>query len=365
MNTSRYKFLLDGKQYQEEYLHLIREAKNSIYIHTYIFKNDSFGGQVIDELKKQASKGVKIYVLIDYIGSFDFDLKKLKFQNIDVRFFNTFKVFNILKSGRRLHQKILVVDKSKAIIGGINIIDSFIENEEPRLDFAISLVDKKIVSQVYQYCSDLYEKKKVKQIVNKKKIKVLINDWYKEKSFIFDSTFGQIKRSKKEIILIHGYFLPSVKVFRLIRKKAKQNLDIKILLPRKSDWRIWVWATSHLYSKLITSGVKVYEWPYSHLHGKLAIFDCQKINTGSYNMNYMSDYGNIELNLSIDDEEFVKNICERELKDIFKKSSLIKLENLNKRNFLVLLRNFLSFYLLIITSKISVNLIWFGRQLRL
>ena len=46
-------------------------------------------------------------------------------------------------------------------------------------------------------------------------------------------------------------------------------------------------------------------------------------------------------------EEFVKNICERELKDIFKKSSLIKLENLNKRNFLVLLRNFLSFYLLI------------------
>ncbi len=307
-----------GDDYSSRLEGIILSAKTEIHIQTYIFEIDTIGKKILKALEKAASQGVKIYILIDGFGSFSFPIEtmnELEKNNIGIRVFSPFFSANSLYIGRRLHHKIIVVDAEIALIGGINISDKYYgtPNTTPWLDYALQINDEKIAKLLEELCRDIYFKKR---IIRRKEIKtifettkkiyinVLQNDWLKRKNEIFKSYITNIGNAKKEIIIVGSYFLPGRKLANTLKKASEKGVTVKLILSGISDIPMARRASCHLYSKLLQYNIELFEWKNSVLHGKVAVIDNHWTTIGSFNLNNLSSYASIEMNVSIISAEF-------------------------------------------------------------
>lgn len=310
-----------GDDYFSRLERIIIESKSEIHIQTYIFDYDTIGKKIIVALKKAASRNVKIHILLDGFGSFSFpkevqnDLRK---NGINIRFFSPFFSANSLYIGRRLHHKIVVSDSKIALIGGINIADKYCgtKNAAPWLDYAVQIHDEKIGESLTKLCLDIYLKKrrisrkKIASIVNsngKIAVSVLQNDWLKRKNEIYRAYLKTIGNAKKEIVIVGSYFLPGRKLFTTLKKASKNNVKIKLILSGISDIPMARRASCHLYTKLLRFNIELYEWKSSILHGKIAVVDNNWTTIGSFNLNNLSSFASIEMNVEINSAEFSNN----------------------------------------------------------
>ncbi len=310
-----------GEDYFTRLERIILESKSEIHIQTYIFEYDTVGKKIISALKEAASRNVKIHVLLDGFGSFSFPkqvLNDLKQKGIDIRFFAPFFSSNSLYIGRRLHHKVVVSDSKTILIGGINIADKYhgTTTIQAWLDYAVQLQDEKIGIALTKLCSDIYFKKR--SIPRKKlgtfvyhnegvSVSILQNDWLKRKNEVYKSYIKSIGEAKKEIVIVGSYFLPGRKLIASLKKASRNNVKIKLILSGISDVPMARRASCHLYSKLLKYNIELYEWKSSVLHGKTAVMDSNWTTIGSFNLNNLSSFGSIELNVGIQSAEFSNN----------------------------------------------------------
>lgn len=310
-----------GEDYFTRLERIILESKIEIHIQTYIFEYDTVGKKIIAALKEAASRNVKIHVLLDGFGSFSFPkqvLNDLKQNGIDIRFFAPFFSTNSLYIGRRLHHKVVVSDSKTVLIGGINIADKYhgTTTVPAWLDYAVQLQDENIGAALAKLCSDIYFKKR--RITRKKigtfvyyneevSVSILQNDWLKRKSEILKAYIKSIGNAQKEIVIVGSYFLPGRKLIATLKKASQNNVKIKLILSGISDIPLARRASCHLYSKLLRHNIELYEWKSSILHGKTAVVDNNWTTIGSFNLNNLSSFGSIELNVGIHSAEFANN----------------------------------------------------------
>ena len=310
-----------GEDYFSRLERIILESKFEIHIQTYIFDFDATGQRVIEALKIAASKNVKIHILIDGFGSMLFPqdlINELKKEGIDIRIFSPLFSANSLYIGRRLHHKIVIADAKCALIGGINIAEKYHGNEKiaPWLDYAVEINDENIGKSLQELCSEIFFRKR---IIRRKEIKsvqenteniiinVLQNDWLKRKNEIFKTYINKISSAQKEIVIVSSYFFPGKKLIATLNKASKNNVTIKLILSGISDVPMARRASCHLYSKLLSYNIEIYEWKKSVLHGKTAVIDSTWTTIGSFNLNNLSSFASIEMNVAIDSERFAKD----------------------------------------------------------
>ena len=309
-----------GEDYFNRLERIILESKSEIHIQTYIFDYDNIGKKIIAALNEAASRNVKIYILLDGFGSFPFPkeiLDDLRQNGINIRLFSPLFSASSFYLGRRLHHKVVVSDSKIALIGGINIADKYLGTEAipPWLDYAVQLQDEKIGASLSQLCHDIYFKKRR---MSRKKIasvyyngevsvSVLQNDWLKRKNAIYKAYLKSIGDAKKEIVIVGSYFLPGRKLVATLKKASDKNVKIKLILSGISDIPMARRAGCHLYSKLLRYNIELYEWKSSILHGKTAVADNSWTTIGSFNLNNLSSFASIEMNVGINSAEFSKN----------------------------------------------------------
>lgn len=307
-----------GKEYFSILEQLILESKSEIHIQTYIFEYDRIGQKIIKALKIAASRNVKIYILIDGFGSFYFPSKitdELNQCGIIIRFFSPLFSMNSLYLGRRLHHKIVVIDSEIVLIGGINIAEKYHGTKTGKawLDFAVQLRNEEIAVAASKICLDNYLRKrhiyrnKIVSFLNTNEIdmvSLLQNDWLKRKTEISDAYVNSIRNAKKEIVIVGSYFLPGRRLIKALKKASKNGIKIKLILSGISDLPMARRASCHFYSKLLNYNIELYEWEASILHGKAAVIDGNWTTIGSFNLNNLSSYGSLEMNLGINSSTF-------------------------------------------------------------
>lgn len=307
-----------GEDYFTRLEQMILDAKTEIHIQTYIFDYDTIGKKIISAVQVAALRNVKIYILLDGFGSFSFpevvinDLKKI---GVHLRFFSPLFSANSLYIGRRLHHKIVVSDGKKALIGGINIADKYHgpPPTAPWLDYAVIINDENIAKPLQELCRNIYAKKR---IIRKKEIKfsqrttqastisILQNDWLLRKNEIYTTYLKNISNAQKEIVIVGSYFLPGKKLIKSLKKASLKGVKIKLILSGISDVPMARRASCHLYSKFLRNNIELYEWKSSVLHGKTAVIDSNWTTIGSFNMNNLSSFASIEMNVGINSPEF-------------------------------------------------------------
>lgn len=321
-----------GQDYFDRLEHLIDEAKESIHLQTYIFDEDETGKRVAEKLMLAARKGVTVFVLADAFGSYSLSRRfvdRLKESGVHFRFFSPLFSSESIYLGRRLHHKIIVTDKYNALVGGINIADKYhgLKDEPAWLDYAV-YIKGDVCNYLHVLCSSFYDRKKFKEPkLNASRssdtdplVRFSRNDWIRRKSEIVQSYTSLFNGAENELILVASYFVAGHTLKALLRKARKKGVEIKLILAGKTDLPLFKLAEKHLYRFLILNGIQIYEWPKSVMHGKAIIADEKNITIGSYNLNYLSHYRSIELNVDIKEwssssefaqhlEEITKNNC--------------------------------------------------------
>ena len=309
-----------GEPFFARLIDLINNAQRQIHFQVYIFDEDKTGKEVAAALKKAQQRGVEIYLTVDSYGSKSLSpefIADLKQTGVQFKFFSPLpKRFYVFRIGRRLHSKVIVADHAEALIGGINIADKYRGNEQelPWLDFAIG-VKGPVCAEISRICERIYREKYFGKINNQGKLtrklhtgtaqsRPSLNDWFRQKNQIRAGYRAAFQKSQQSITVVASYFLPSRSIRTALKYAARRGVQVSVLLPGKSDIYMAKRATTYLYRWLLRNNIAIYEWHDSILHGKLAVVDNKWVTIGSYNLNHLSEYSSIEMNVEVLDETF-------------------------------------------------------------
>lgn len=314
------EFYKDGDLYYEKFLEMIRSAKESIHLQTYIFEIDKIGSKVQFELIEAAKRGVEVCLLVDSIGSRNLTREaEVQFSAGGVHFcrFNGIQIKWLYRWGRRLHHKILLIDYKEAMVGGINVLNSCMPGTHiPQLDFAVYLSGPSTV-KLAAYTQHIFRKasKKNVSLKNEKEfihhqtgldLGISINDWIHGRSVITKQYTRITKEAQHQITIINSYFFPRKKFMKQLTEAAARGVKVRLILPKYSDWPSYILASEYLYDYFLKRGVEIYLWKKSVLHGKLATVDNNWSTIGSFNLNYTSYQQNLEMNVDIYSPKFTE-----------------------------------------------------------
>ena len=347
-----------GDDYFSRLERIINDAVTEIHIQTYIFDNDATGKRILFALKKALNRQVKVYLLLDGFGSLSFPNEiSAEFRKAGghIRFFSPLFSASSFYIGRRLHKKVVVADGKVALIGGINIANRYHgnSNEKPWLDFAIE-INSSIAKTIQSHCKANYYKKKsalrktippIFEAEEKVMIQILQNDWLNRKSEISKAYIKSIHNANEKIIIVGSYFLPGRKLTKALLKAAKHKVKIQLILSGVSDLPMTRRASCYLYSKLLRHNIELYEWNQSILHGKAMVVDSSWSTIGSFNLNNLSSYASIEMNVGIESPAFA-SLFEKELQEILLQCQKITPKTFQTRNTIrSKINNALSYYI--------------------
>lgn len=349
---------------------VIDEAKQYIHFQTYIVDDDETGRRIVNALIRAAERGIRVYFLLDAYGgkSFSKDLiKKVEEAGILFRLFSPGLISNGIQFSLRLHHKVLLTDGENAIIGGMNIADRYYgkAGTKPWLDFAI-LIRGPECAHVLFILKRLWNRTFISrkersretihhpvQCIENVKVKVLQNNWYRNKIEILKSYRSALKHAQTHMTIFASYFLPGRSERRLMRNASRRGVDIKIVLSAESDTPVFTRATNFLYDFILRNNITIYEYLPSNLHAKVATVDGKWSTIGSYNMNHLSDYGSIEMNADILDTRFAEKFEELLLEIIEKDCRKITFEEyIHRKTWLFQLTDWFSYQMIRIMMRL-------------
>ena len=327
-----------GVQYFTAMKEIIRQAQCSVHLQTYIYEEDETGEEIAVELINASLRGVMVYLLLDGYASRELSdsfLRRLTDSGIHFRFFEPILKGKSFYFGRRLHHKVLVVDAQIALVGGVNISNKY--NDLPGapawLDWAIR-VEGEAAVDLFRICVGIWVKfpAEVRKIIaseiipaiDKSKhcpVRVRRNDWVTRKNEISRSYLEMFRNAKDEIIIMSSYFLPGRIIRRDMSRAAKRGVVVKLILAGTSDVKVAKQAERYMYRWLFKNGIEIYEYPHNILHGKIAVYDSVWVTSGSYNVNNISAYASIELNLDVKCHSFA-GLVKETLVDIITKDCI-------------------------------------------
>ena len=145
--SNQIELIRNGHEFIHSNIELISSAKKFILLHTYIFEEDDTTRSVTDALIQAAERGVKVFILLDAVGSQDFPQSRIdEFKRHHIQFAFFTPLFNFYNIGRRLHQKVLIQDNEKALVGGINLARRFNNPDEanPWLDYSCLITGEEV-----------------------------------------------------------------------------------------------------------------------------------------------------------------------------------------------------------------------------
>jgi cardiolipin synthase len=319
------ELLRSGKNYFAACEAAIDKATHYIHFQTYIVDNDDTGNRFLNALMRASERGVRVYFLLDAYGGNSFTPDMISRAEDAGIFFRKFSPGLITKGFQlslRLHHKVLLVDGALAIIGGMNVADRYHGTSEMKewLDFAIcirgpecahvlfilkNLWNKAFISKRERSREMIHNPERFDDNV---RLKVIQNNWYRNKIEILKSYRSAIKHAHERMIIMGSYFLPGRNERKLLRNASRRGVEITIVLAAESDAPVLKRATTFLYDFILRNNIKIYEYLPSNLHAKVATVDGKWSTIGSYNLNHLSDYGSVEMNTDIDFTEMFENL---------------------------------------------------------
>jgi cardiolipin synthase len=318
---NRVKLVNGGQDYFAEMTTMIRAATRHIHLQTYIFDDDDTGTMIADELAAACARGVNVYILLDGYASRHLPkafIQRLLDAGISFRFFEPLLKSKNFYFGRRLHHKIIVVDGRYALVGGINISNRYndLPGEPAWLDWAVSC-EGEVSFELFKVCVEFWYRsaKRTKIILAANPpmefpkewdcaVKVRRNDWVRRQNQISRSYIEMFNRAEGHIIVMSSYFLPGRVMRRQMVRAAARGVDISLVLAGTSDVPMAKYAERFIYRWMLRKGINIYEYPKCVLHAKLSTYDKKWVTVGSYNVNNISAYASVELNLDVMDENF-------------------------------------------------------------
>ena len=263
-----------------------------------------------------AKRNVAVNILADGYASQGLSknfLDALAAAGVNFRYFSPLLKSKHYYFGRRMHHKIFVADGRHALVGGINISNDYNDTggNPPWLDFAVYVVGS-VARELCILCWKTWngypqnmaitpcEKQPAVHLIPEEiRIGIRRNDWVRRKNQISATYIEMFRKAKSEIVLICSYFLPGEIIRKQLLMASRRGVKISIITAGPSDVKVSKYAERWMYDWLLRNNIALYEYQPTILHAKAAVCDGSWCTIGSYNINNISAYASIELNLNL------------------------------------------------------------------
>ncbi|MDG5799576.1 cardiolipin synthase [Marinilabiliaceae bacterium ANBcel2] len=344
---NKIKVLQNGAATFKSIINALKKAQKFIHLEYYIFADDNIGGRIKEILIEKAAEGVEVRVIVDDVGSWE--LKQVFFDeltNAGIEIFSFLKVrFPNLTSkvNYRNHRKIIVIDGEIGYIGGLNIADRYftgskkfkqwrdthlkVEGDGVNSLQTIFLTDWYFVSQ-----KELHHKKyfPLKETPGDKMIQIVPSGPDSDWPGIMMGIFQAIASAERSVYIATPYFMPSDAVLMALKTAALGGLDVKIIIPEKSDALITMFSSRSFIREMLDAHVKIYFYTKGFMHSKVMIVDDDLSVVGSANMDFRSFEQNYEASAFIYDRATASELKKTYITDI-ENSKKIVTEEWSKR----------------------------------
>ncbi|MBI5182121.1 MAG: hypothetical protein HZA06_04315 [Nitrospirae bacterium] len=343
------KLLYKGRDAFDAIFNSVCDAKEYVCIEFYIFRDDETGIEFGDLLKQKASEGAKIYLLYDHFGSLYTSRtfwSELKEAGVELRASRTFKWRTPLQYLIRDHIKLIIVDGNKAFTGGLNIANEYRGYKFRRRrirgwrDTGV-LVEGPVASVLLDIFNRNWKKwggeplrwqARGEAFSDGVSIIPIFAASSKGRKRMRKLLYYSINSAKKDIYLTTAYFVPSRMMLKCLEEAVKRGVNVKLLVPGKSDVLAAYYAGRAFFTRLLKAGVGIYYYHGEILHAKTSVFDCCFSIVGSANLDFQSLRRNDEGNVGILDEGFGRQMEEVFSEDL-KNSEKIEIDKWLKRPF--------------------------------
>lgn len=301
-----------GHEMLQALLQALENARSHIHLQFYIFENDAIGALVRDVLIKKAQEGVQVRVLYDDVGCWSVPnrfFREMRDAGIEVHPF--WAVHFPFFSGRvnyRNHRKVVVIDGCIGFIGGMNLALRYFRKGKRGLwrDTHLKIEGRPVYGMQRSFLADWYfvthhllgsseyfpqmnyEGGIVTQIVTSEPLFL----WEE----IMLGMVHAIYRSSKYCYIQSPYFLPTDSVLRALQTMALSGVDIRLMVPARSDSILPYWGMMSYLEDVLRAGVRVFVYKEGFLHAKMLVCDDSLSTVGSTNMDFRSFEHNFEIN---------------------------------------------------------------------
>lgn len=306
-----------GKDLYTAMLEAIDQAEESIYIESYIWKDDEAGWEFKTHLARKAAEGVEVYVIFDMIGNLVVPRQfKASFDPaIHVMEYQAFGSYRHIVDPRRYaldHRKLLIVDGKTSFIGGYNIGSLYADSwRDTHLR-----IQGPASAEVARSFIDFWNRfgHKNDQITRhyQRRFDPLINlhgnDALRLTFPIRDMYIEAIHRAEHSIYLSNAYFVPDGALLDSLKMAAQRGVDVRVLVPWTSNHVVTDWISHSYFSECLEAGIHILGYRHAMLHAKTCTIDGQWSTIGTANLDRLSSIGNYEINLEIYSSDFAQQM---------------------------------------------------------
>ncbi len=332
---NRAQELLNGDQIFPAMLAAIEGAKQTITFETYIYWSGEIGNKFAATLSQRAKAGVKVHVLLDWLGSAKIDesiLDEMRTAGVEIRKFHKPDWYNLGRLNNRTHRKLLVVDGKTGFTGGVGIAPKWTGNGQDAEHWRDShfRIEGPVVAQMQAVFMENWLKVTGKVMHGENYFPALEPTGTINAQVFSSSPTGgsesmqlmyqlSITAAKTSIDLSSAYFVPDDMTIEVLANALKRGVKIRIITPGDIIDTDTVRAASRgTWGLLLEAGAEIYEYQPTMYHCKVMIVDNLLVSVGSTNFDNRSFRLNDEANLNIYDTEFAKRqtiIFENDLKN--------------------------------------------------
>lgn len=341
------QLLRDGPAVFASWLRDIAQAQHFILFENYIFRSDRIGSQIAEALMERARAGIEVYVLFDWLGSLGTSRTlwvKMQRAGVRVRPFRSIRLSDPLRLLQRNHRKVMCIDGQIGHVGGLCVGDAWAGNPDrglaPWRDTAIRFAGPAAA----ELCLAFEETWREAGGALPERIRVpaelppveqteangvalqedtpcanaplRVVSGLPGRSRIYRLTQVLLANAASRIWITDAYFLTPPTMYEALTAAARDGVDVRVLVPGRSDLAWIAWMSRTGYVGLLEAGVRIFEWQGPMLHAKTTVVDGMWCRVGSSNLNLASLLTNWELDVVVEDESFGRAAEQMYLRDL-------------------------------------------------
>jgi cardiolipin synthase len=313
--------LVNGDAIFPSMLKAIRGAKKTVLFETYIYWSGEIGDEFADALSERARNGVKVHVLLDWVGSGKIDdnvIDKMKQAGVQVEKYHPLRWYNLGRLNNRTHRKLLIVDGSVGFTGGVGIAPLWTGNAQDPDHWRDShfRVEGPVVAQMQSVMLDNWAKTTGKVVhgveyfpppraVGSQSAQVFASSPSGGSESMMMMYLLAITAAERTIDLSSAYFVPDDVTRQALVDAIRRGVKVRIVTPGEHmDADTVRRASRGLWGPLLEAGAQMYEYQPTMYHCKVMIVDGLMTSVGSTNFDVRSFRLNDEANLNVYDAGF-------------------------------------------------------------
>ena len=342
------QLIMSGKDKFDLLFEDIRQAKSSVHLEYFNFRNDSIASLLFDLLREKRKQGVEVRALFDGFGNDSNNqplkkhhIKSLRADSIDIHEFDPVRFPWVNHIWPRDHRKIVVIDGHIAYTGGMNVADYYIVGTKQvgewrdmhcRIEGPVVNELQNIFARIWQKVTkEQLNDEKYYQAKNKgdKMVGIANREPNRTNKIMRQFYISALDDAQDSIKIINPYFTLTPSVKKAIHRAIKRGVKVDILVSAKSDIPLTPDAVFYNVHKLMKKGANIWLYQPGFHHSKIMMVDGRFCTVGSTNLDARSLRYDYEVNALIINKQVTQELQDMFIRDT-KKSILLTPEEWNK-----------------------------------